>query len=53
MENWIEKIKEGMKLIQEGCAENKSWLTCEDCPFDKFCDDIMKRNDGNAPSELF
>lgn len=31
---WKEKMKEGMKLIMEGCRENETSLdNCETCPF--------------------
>lgn len=41
--NWVEKMKVGMKLISEACAENMSWGGCDNCPFDELCTSI---NDG-------
>ena len=38
--DWIEKMKAGMKLIGEACAQNKSWNDCEKCPFDELCTSI-------------
>lgn len=35
--NWEEKIKEGMKLIKEGCKEKPKGNTCKKCPFNEFC----------------
>lgn len=35
--NWEEKIKEGMKLIKEGCSQQGSWNGCCECPFDNYC----------------
>jgi len=40
MESWQEKIREGMKLIIEGCKENTEWRTCSECPFTDLCDSI-------------
>ena len=40
--NWMDKIKQGMKLIIEGCKENTSWCNCKLCPFDDFCISIDK-----------
>ena len=37
-----EKIKNGMKLIIEGCKENPMWTNCHDCPFDVFCTSICR-----------
>ena len=34
---WTDKIKQGMKLIIEGCKENPDWQKCQFCPFDTFC----------------
>lgn len=46
MDDWKKKILEGMKLIREGCKENTdiSWLSCYECPYDKYCTAIMSRN---------
>lgn len=41
--DWIQKMREGMKLIGEACAENTNWGDCANCPFDEFCTSI---NDG-------
>lgn len=38
--NWIEKMKVGMKLIGEACAENAEWKDCANCPFNEFCTSI-------------
>ena len=39
--DWKARIKEGMKLMQEGCAQNKEWTKCFDCPFDFVCEQIQ------------
>ena len=49
---WFEKIREGMALIKQGCGENTDWIKCQDCPFDEFCDLIMKDFD-EIPNEAF
>lgn len=50
MKNWQEKIREGMKLIIEGCKENSvngckgssEWDKCRaECPFTILCDSIF------------
>ena len=51
--DWKEMIKEGMKLIKEGCKKNEWWPACNDCPFTLWCDDILEANDGKTPDELF
>ena len=35
--NWKEKIKEGIKLIKEGCKEKQKGNKCIDCPFNEYC----------------
>lgn len=38
---WQEKIREGMKLIIEGCKGNPEWHNCRaKCPFTDLCDSI-------------
>ena len=55
--NWKEKILEGMKLIKQGCFENKNWNDCKFCPFDKYCTYICvkanENNEGDASPELW
>ena len=36
-QDWKEMIKEGMKLIAQGCKKNSSWVGCDNCPFDEYC----------------
>ena len=48
--NWKEKIKEGMKLIKEGCLEQTEWVKCYECPFGDFCTSLEKDN-WNIPSD--
>ena len=50
--DWKEKIKEGMKLIKEGCTEQKEWRKCHDCPFTTFCD-LLGADGYEIPSEEF
>lgn len=50
--NWDEKIKEGMKLLKEGCSEQTEWRKCYDCPFSTFCE-LMEENNYEIPSEEF
>ena len=45
--NWMDKIKQGMKLIIEGCKENPSWCNCKFCPFDTFCTSVYKDDNHN------
>lgn len=40
--DWKEKIKEGMKLIKEGCTEQTDLTMCHKCPFYDFCWDLVK-----------
>ena len=42
MKNWQEQIQEGMKLIKEGCEANQWASHCNECPFFKFCDLMLK-----------
>ena len=42
MQNWQEQIQEGMKLIKEGCEANQWASHCNECPFFKFCDLMLK-----------
>lgn len=51
--NWIEKIKEGMELIKQGCSENTTWINCSKCPFDKYCDMIYNEPKWETPDECF
>ncbi len=39
--NWKEKMRQGMKLIQEACNEDSIKKDCHDCPFDKICDGLV------------
>lgn len=34
---WFEKMSEGMRLMQEACANNEDWDFCWDCPFTFIC----------------
>ena len=38
--DWIEKIKEGMALIGEGCREAGIYENCLKCPLCKACLEI-------------
>ena len=38
---WYEKMAEGMRLMQEACAENETWDKCWGCPFDSICEKLM------------
>lgn len=53
--NWIEKIKEGMELIKQGCSENAEWIECYKCPFNKYCDMIYvyDETEWKTPNECF
>lgn len=44
---WQEKIREGMKLIIEGCKENPNWYACRECPFTDLCTSIL--TDAKSP----
>ena len=50
--DWKEKIKEGIKLIKEGCLEQTEWEKCYDCPFGTVCV-LMEENNYEIPSEEF
>ena len=50
--NWEEKIKEGMKLIKEGCSEQTEWSKCYDCPFSTCCE-LLEENYYEVPSKGF
>lgn len=39
---YIEKIKQGMILLHEGCMRNELWGNCYHCPFDEYCDLILR-----------
>lgn len=39
---WASKVKEGMKLIIEGCTSNPSDFNCKACPFDELCTSIWR-----------
>ena len=41
-EIWARKVKDGMKLIMDGCKSNPSDFNCKACPFDLFCTSIWK-----------
>ena len=41
MDAWKEKIREGMKLIREGCQLKGEWGMCNDCPCTDLCDVLM------------
>ena len=51
--NWIEKIKQGMELIKQGCSENTELSDCCKCPFDKYCNIIYTSPDWETPDECF
>ena len=38
---WDEIIKLGMTIIADGCTINKSFVNCEICPFESYCDAIQ------------
>ena len=42
MGNWTEKMREGMRLMKEACAANAEWDKCCNCPFDSYCDILIR-----------
>ena len=56
MTKWEKKVAEGMRLIAEGCSENKEWNKCAECPFDDFCtaiNDAYWERDWHDMAETF
>lgn len=45
MMEWQKKMLEGMRLMQEACAEVGSWNDCRKCPFGRYCDTLMENDD--------
>ena len=41
-EIWARKVKDGMKLIIEGCTSNPSDFNYKACPFDELCTSIWR-----------
>lgn len=41
MKEWQKKMVQGMRLMQEACAENGAWNECKNCPFGHFCTALM------------
>lgn len=40
--DWKEKMRQGMKLIQEACLEDSlNKHCCHDCPFGEICDVLV------------
>ena len=49
---WKEKMIFAMTLLKEACEANTNWDKCEECPFDDYCDCIMKKFNGRIPAEF-
>lgn len=43
--DFTETIREGMKLIMQGCKMNPNWNDCRKCPFTTLCDSIYSDNE--------
>jgi len=41
-----------MTLAKEACEANTDWTKCVECPFEKYCDCIMRNFDGMIPAEF-
>ena len=40
--NWINQMKNAMRMLHQFCSFNKEWKDCYQCPFDKYCDVILE-----------
>ena len=40
--DFTDVIRDGMKMIINGCKMNPNWNDCEKCPFDTLCTSIYK-----------
>lgn len=49
---WTKKVAMGMSLISEGCAENKEWKECCECPFDSWCSSLWDYKNSNTTPTL-
>ena len=47
---YVEEMKEAMMMLHEACRRNEYWNNCYQCPFDIYCD-AMLRNDLGTPDE--
>ena len=50
---FVEKIKEAMKMLHDACAMNDKWQNCKYCPFEEFCDAMEKDHLGTPDEEGF
>lgn len=48
MMDWRDKMRLGVELIHEACAQDMKNKNCHDCPFDKICDVIVAAYDVDA-----
>lgn len=39
--DWIDEMKEAMKMMKNACRKNELWSECEDCPFDDYRDTLL------------
>lgn len=44
MEQWERDIRNGMRLIREGCLQQGEWAKCNGCPFEEYCEAVQERS---------
>lgn len=47
--SWMLKMYKGMELMKEACHENQEWEMCSACPFQEYCDVLLRNAAGSAP----
>ena len=51
--DYIEKMKEAMQMMHQACRMNENWSDCDKCPFDEYCDAIMRADLATPDGENF
>lgn len=51
--DFIVKIKEAMKMLQEACKMNEEWANCSDCPFVDYCSTLEEAGLGTPDEDTF
>lgn len=50
MEDFVERMREAMFVMQEACKLNDNWRDCMNCPFKVYCD-VLEENGLGTPDE--
>ena len=51
--DWIEEMREAMKMMNKACQKNTAWADCSLCPFTEMCDILIDYSMMNHDVEFF